>query len=57
MSCLPLIQAACGCAISIYLEEAAINVQSCLKEPLGGFINQALKQNDDLAEILLCFVI
>lgn len=55
----PLILAVCGCAISINLEDAVINLQSCLKVPFGGliFINRALKQKDDLAEILLHFVI
>lgn len=59
MSHLTLILAACGCAISINLEDAVINLLSCLKVSFGGliFINQALKQNDDLAEILLHFVI
>jgi len=49
----------CGGAISIYLEEAVIGLLRCLKVPFGGlmFVNQALKQNDDLAEILLCFEI
>lgn len=59
MSHLTLLLAVCGCAISINLEDAVINLLSCLKVPFGGliFINQALKQNDDLAEILLHFVI
>lgn len=58
MSYLALI-CVCGCAISIFLEEAVINLLSCLKVPFGGlmFINQARKQNDDLAEILLRFMI
>ena len=49
----------CGCAISIFLEEAVISSLNCQKVPFGGliFINQALKQNDDLAEILLHFMI
>lgn len=59
LSHLTLILAVCGCAISINLEGAVINLLSCLKVPFGGliFINQGLKQKDDLAEILPCFVI
>lgn len=59
MSHLTLILAVCGCAISINLEGTVINSLSCLKVLFGGliFINQALKQKDDLAEILLQFVI
>lgn len=38
---------------------SVISSLNCQKVPFGGlrFINQALKQNDDLAEILLHFVI
>lgn len=59
LSHLTLILAACGCAISIHLENAVINLLSCLKVPFGGliFITQALKEDDDLAETLLHFVI
>lgn len=59
VSHLTLILAVCGGAISINLEDAVINLPSCLKVLFGGlvFINQALKQKDDLAEILLHSVI
>ncbi len=59
MSDLTLCRAVGGCAISSCLEEAVISSLSRPKVLFGGlvYINWALKQSDDLAEILLCFMI
>ena len=55
MSDLTLCRAVGGCAISSCLEEAVISSLSRPKVLFGGlvYINWALKQSDDLAEILL----
>lgn len=59
MSDLTLCRTVGGCAISICLEEAVISSLNRPKVLFGGlmYVNWALKQSDDLAEILLLFMV